>query len=65
MNTSLSSEDLWKNGEKEKAIGLEAVRALVYQRAQGLVGKDVDIIHGKDNRLLLNYFLACNGCWRV
>jgi hypothetical protein len=43
----LSTEDLWKEGSLERAISLVAVRKLLFERADGLIGPDRAKIHGK------------------
>lgn len=46
QNASIDPEILWKNGDKEKAIALVAVRALIIGRGSPFVGKDLNNIHG-------------------
>lgn len=40
------TEELWANGEHEKALSLEAVRALFFDRGAAVLGPDLQSIHG-------------------
>ncbi len=48
LNSTISADELWKEGKFERAIALMAVRALVFDRGLGAVGKDSTAIHGED-----------------
>lgn len=46
LNISIDPEQLWNNGECERAISLMAVRALIIERGKPFVGPDIANIHG-------------------
>ena len=55
LNTSISAEDIWNAGDFERALSLTAVRALLFERAGGLIGSDRDKIHGKYVVLIMTF----------
>lgn len=55
QDEKIDADDLWRSGEAERAIGLAAVRALLFSRGAGLIGSDGSHIHG--NPLLNPLFL--------
>ncbi len=46
LDQSVDTEKLWSNGEYEKALGVNAVRALIVQRGRPFIGNDYDNLHG-------------------
>lgn len=54
LNSSITAEDIWTGKDYERAISLVAVRSLFYERAKGLIGSDVESIHGT-NKLSIFY----------
>jgi hypothetical protein len=43
---SISADMLWEQGDKQKAIALMAVRALILQKGSSFLGPDTEYIHG-------------------